>query len=121
MIPCFAKAWEEWFSVGHDGAMSPPIAVQLTGPFTWCADPDGVIVSCITPAPSGDECMLTILYPMPAWAAEARMRQRRFPARLANGSMVTLLKKHSEVVGNSGEQYSRFIADSRVVSSREDA
>jgi hypothetical protein len=107
MLPDFAVAYSEFIS--EDGRMSPPIAVPVPAGVVWAVDDDGLVMTTSQFTMDGDECLLTVLFPMELGAAQSKHRQRRFPAR--GGDYMTVLRKRDEVVGQSGERYSRFIVE----------
>jgi hypothetical protein len=98
--------------IDDDGFVKPPItfAGGLGEPCVVVVDPDGIIASIMVHSLVDEEpCLLTMLFPMPLGAAQAKLRQKRYP--VSPQSTVTVRRKLDEVVGNSGERYSRFEVD----------
>lgn len=94
-----------------DGSVSPPITFACGafegGAIVTDIDQDGIIVTVTVHSITTEEpCLLTMLFPMPLGAAQAKLRQKRLP--VLPGSAVTVRRKVDEVVGDSGERYSRF-------------
>lgn len=107
MLPDFSDVYREFIS--DDGEMMPPVSLQIPANQTWAVDIDGLLMSMLQFGVDGEPCVLSVLFPMPLGAAQAKVRQRRFPARA--GDWLTVGRKRDEVVGGSGERYSRFIAE----------
>jgi hypothetical protein len=98
--------------VSADGSITPPItfAGGFDGPVTIDVDPDGIIATTTVCSLTDEEpCLLTMLFRMPLGAAQAKLRQKRYP--VSPRSTVTVRRKIDEVVGSSGERYSRFEVD----------
>jgi hypothetical protein len=93
-----------------DGTFYPPICfAPIGGPINWSADPDGLIMTVPVVWLDYEQCLLTALFPMAVGAAAAKCRQRRFP--VTPSTWVTVRRMIDEVVGHSGERYSRFAVE----------
>jgi hypothetical protein len=98
--------------IDADGSVNPPItfAGGLGEPMVIVVDPDGIIASIMVHSFVDEEpCLLTMLFPMAVGAAQAKLRQKRYP--VSTRSTVTVRRRIDEVVGDSGERYSRFEVD----------
>jgi hypothetical protein len=111
MLKDFSSAFADFLN--SDGSMKMPITFYHAfeaGPIHTNIDPDGIIVTVTVHSIDTEEpCLLTMLFPMPLGAAEAKLRQGRLP--VLPSSAVTVRRKIDEVVGDSGERYSRFAVD----------
>lgn len=104
----FSVAYSDY--IGHDGAMSPPVTfVAAIRSVTYAADADGLIATAMVHSVNDEPCLLTMLFSMPFGEAQSKIRQGRFP--LASSTFVTVKRKIDEVIGDSGERYSRFEVD----------
>jgi hypothetical protein len=93
-----------------DGTFYPPICfAPIGGPITWCPDPDGLIMTVPIVWLDYEQCLLTALFPMSIGAATTKCRQRRFP--VTSATAVIVKRRIDEVVGLSGERYSRFAVE----------
>ena len=93
----------------EDGTIKPPIWVPVCGPVTWAADPDGLVATAQATAADGEQCLLSVLFPMDSSDAVRMIKELDFPWRWHDVGYVKLTKKTGPVVGQSGEVYSRFI------------
>lgn len=103
-LPDFADAWSN--AIRNDGSM-----VRVTLSVAWpCYSPDhdGLLMTGTVFTPTGDLCMVSVLFPMSFGAAITKVRQGRLP--VADGDYITVKRRIDEVVGLSGERYSRFEA-----------
>ncbi len=107
MLPDFAEVYGDFIS--DDGTVNPPISFIVPDVATWTADPDGLLMTTLQMGLDGEPCLLSVLFPMPQGAACAKHRQRRFPAKAVDA--MTVVRRLDEVVGQSGERYTRFIVD----------
>jgi hypothetical protein len=108
LLKDFGDAWSSAI-IGNE--VKPRMIVQAWPPLFWSADLDGLIATVNVCAPSGDGCLLTLLFPMPFGVAEVAAKRKRFPVFLSPGCLITVSKKVDEVTGESGERYSRFLCD----------
>ena len=112
MLPDFADAWASY--IGDDGIFKLPISIQLGGPSTAAADPDGLVLTFCVFTPEGGVCLLSLLCRMAQSDAVKLVLLTKnggvsCPTLLPKvGAVVCLTKRIDSVVGASGERYSRF-------------
>jgi hypothetical protein len=109
MLPDFSVLYSDFIS--EDGTLRPPVAIEVGGDggfLTWHVDEDGLLMTTVSYGINGAFCTLSLIFEMSFGEASTKHRQRRFPA--APGDWVTITKKKDEVLGVSGERYSRFVA-----------
>ena len=104
MLRDFSDAWHD--SIDAQGELTPPITLAVSG-ITYTPDPDGLIGTTPVFGRDGEECLLTMLFPMTWGEAEYRCKKKKLP--LKPGQFVTVVHKQDVVRGRSGESYGRFI------------
>lgn len=104
LLPDFAVSWSN--AIRNDGSMVP-VTLSAADP-SYSPDQDGLLMTGTAFAPTGDPCMVSVLFPMSFGAAITKVRQGRLP--VADGDYITVKRRIDEVVGLSGERYSRFEA-----------
>lgn len=85
----------------------PVSFAPVGGPLTFCSDVDGLMATAVVTSFKDDEpCLLTALFRMPHAAATDACRRGDYP--VSEFDIVTVKRLIDEVVGRSGERYSRF-------------
>jgi hypothetical protein len=105
MLPDFAESYADF--IQDDGSVRPAVSL-IAEEMTFALDHDGILATTAVVDPHGDTCLLSVIFCMSYGDAQRRMRRKLLPA--FPPCFLTVTRKLDEVVGQSGERYSRFIA-----------